>query len=136
MPHHEMGVMMAQMVLDRGADAEVRAIATQIRDTQTRETQEMREARRALAMSESVEPVPDPHADRDEAAMMSASGLDLDIMFLANIIPHHGLAIQMAHYALPNLQRADMRAMATNIEDDQAREIGELHAMLDRLRRQ
>ena len=51
-------------------------------------------------------------------------------MFLADMIPHHAGAIEMAHRALPNLKRADLQAMAMNIVSSQAKEIGELQDML------
>jgi uncharacterized protein (DUF305 family) len=132
-PHHEAAVMMADMVLARGADPEVRRLAGQIRDAQTREIEIMRVARRALGAAPEPPPIRDPHMDRGMATMRTLTGLALDRMFLEDMIPHHSAGLEPAHRAHPVLRRADLSQLATDIMATQAREIGEMHAMLDRL---
>lgn len=125
-PHHEMATHMADQVLARGASADIRMMAQRMKDAQMREIATMRAARQALVGSPQSPSHDDPHMMSEMTRMMAASGAALDAMFLTEMIPHHASAIEMSHRALPNLRRADMRALAIAIYDDQAREIGEM----------
>jgi uncharacterized protein (DUF305 family) len=51
-------------------------------------------------------------------------------MFVEDMIPHHSGAVSLAHRAKASLQRPDMQQLAAKIFDMQAKEIGELQAML------
>ena len=64
------------------------------------------------------------------AMMMQMSGAELDRMFLSDMIAHHAGALSMSHRAMPYLQRNELKTMAQNIFDSQAREIGDIHSML------
>lgn len=132
-PHHRGAVMMAEMVLARGADPEVRRMAVQMRDAQTREIAVMQDARRALGVAPDPATIPDPHMDRDMAAMRTLSGLALDRKFLEEMIPHHGGGLEPARRAHPVLRRPELLALATEMMDAQAREVGEMIGALERL---
>jgi uncharacterized protein (DUF305 family) len=132
-PHHRDAVMMAEMVLARGADPEVRRMAAEVRDAQTEEIALMAAARRALGVDAEPPPIHDPHMERDMDMMRSLSGVALDRMFLEEMIPHHGSGLEPAHRAHPVLRRSDLSALATDMMDAQSREIGEMRAVLDRL---
>jgi uncharacterized protein (DUF305 family) len=129
-PHHEMAVMMADMVLKKGSDAHVKEMAQTMKDAQASEIAELKATRKRLSGSDEVPEMHDPHMDEDMDAMMASSGAALDRMFLEHMIPHHAGAIQIAHNALPNLEEANLKAMAMKIVDDQAEEIGMIHDML------
>lgn len=133
-PHHQMAVHMAEMELARGADAEVKTMAERVKRDQTKEIEELLAIRKELTGCTAVAPIPDPHMDRDMQMMMEMSGRELDIMFVADMIPHHAGALQFTHYALPNLHEPELIALANNVIDAQAMEVGELHTMLQRLR--
>jgi uncharacterized protein (DUF305 family) len=131
-PHHQAAIEMATMELERGARADVKAMAQQIETAQMAEIAKMRDARQQLAGSADSPPLPpDPHMVADMAAMMTLSGAALDQRFLLDMIPHHAAGLPPAHRGRPHLQRADLRQMALDIFSAQAREIGEMKKMLD-----
>lgn len=70
------------------------------------------------------------HAEADMKMMMEATGAALDRLFLEEMLPHHAGAITMAHEALPYLEQSELRAMASQIIGDQAKEIGQIGEML------
>lgn len=133
--HHQMAIDMAEQVVERGADDAVQALAQQIIDAQTAELEILTTARSELmGMQDAPPPAPaDPHADADMTHMMAMSGAELDRMFLLDMIQHHASGLPPAHRALPELQRTDLRELATQIWDAQAQEIGEMRALLTTL---
>lgn len=130
-PHHQMAAQMADIELQKGTRAEVKAMAQMMKDMQTQEIAVLQGARQALTGS-SVVPTPpaDPHMEADHMALQAASGADVDRLFLEHMIPHHAEGISIAHRALPNLQRAEVRQIATNIVSSQAKEIGDMAELL------
>lgn len=131
-PHHEMALHMADMEIAKGTRDDVKALATRIRDAQTAEIALLKEARRQLTGQAEIPPPPtDPHMERDMNLMMSATGAEVDRMFLDDMIPHHAEGISIAHRALPNLDRADVRQNAEDVVANQAAEIGEMEGMRD-----
>lgn len=131
-PHHQGALIMADMILQRGAKAELKTMAQQMKDTQNQEIAQLRAARQQLVGSSETPADMDPHMQADIEHMQHLSGADLDRRFLEDMIPHHAGAIDMAHRALPNLKRADLRTMAMSIVSSQAKEVGELQDMLSR----
>ncbi len=133
-PHHRGAIEMAGMVLARGQSGDVKAFAQRVVTAQTQEIATMNAARKALKGSENTSGThDDPHMDADMARMRTLSGAALDREFLADMLPHHAGAIEMAHNALPNLRRADLQALARAIVADQADEIAEIRALLKAL---
>jgi uncharacterized protein (DUF305 family) len=129
-PHHEMAIMMAEQELARGNSAAVKTFAQRVKDAQMMEIAQLKAARKELTGSDVVPPPPpDPHMDMDMAMMMTMSGAALDMMFIDDMIPHHAGVLEVTHRAKDTLQRADIKALATKMFDDQAREIGELAAL-------
>lgn len=134
-PHHRMATEMAQMVIDRGASAELKSMAMKMKTDQTAEIDEMRAARMALVgTADSPPPPADPTQARNMVHMKTLSGTALDRMFLMEMIQHHAGALPVAHRGLPFLKRADMQSLARRIGGAQAKEIGELKEMLGELR--
>lgn len=134
-PHHQMAIEMANMVIDRGRPGNVRDLARQIRDTQAEEITKMKSARQMLTGSAESPPVPpDAHAEGDMARMMSVSGAELERLFLLEMIPHHAAGLPPAHRARPFLVRSDMQQLRQDIFDAQSREIGEMEMMLEEVR--
>ncbi len=68
----------------------------------------------------------------DMGKLSSASGTQVDRLFLKMMIPHHASAISMAQEALDTTARPQLRALALKIIDAQAQEIGLMHAIYDR----
>lgn len=131
-PHHEMAVRMADLVLQKGTRAEVKTMAQTMKEMQQQEIAVLQGARQALTGSATVPTPPtDAHMEADHMLLEQATGAQVDSLFLEHMIPHHAEAISLAHRALPNLQRADVRQIATNVVGDQAKEIGEMQELRD-----
>lgn len=129
-PHHRMAVHMADMELARGESADIKEMAQAMKDAQTAEIAKMESIRTQLAGSGEVPDHQDAHAEADMKKMMEATGAALDRLFLEEMLPHHAGAITMAHEALPYLEQSELRAMASQIIGDQAKEIGQIGEML------
>ena len=127
-PHHQMALEMADHEVMHGTDAEVKAMAAQMKEDQAREIEQLLRMREELTGCSNVPPIPDRHMERDMMMLMQASGLEVDILFLDHMIPHHAGAVQFTHNALPNLKREDLKEMAHDVIDTQSEEIGEMHA--------
>ena len=132
-PHHEMAVMMADLVLEKGSDAHVKEMAQTMKTAQTGEIAELKATRKRIDGSDEVPEMHDPHMDEDMDMMNGASGAALDRMFLEHMLPHHAGAIQIAHNAMPNLKEANLKTMAGKIIADQAEEIGMIQDMLSEM---
>lgn len=70
--------------------------------------------------------------EMDMGKLNRAKGRDFDKMFLEMMIPHHASAIVMAEEARNTSGRPQIRTLARNIIDAQAKEIGQMHALHDR----
>ncbi|GEM_PF-4739807 len=129
-PHHQKAIEMSQMELDKGTRADVKALAQRFKDAQAAEIAILTNARKALTGSATVPtPKTDPHMEADMAAMMAATGTEMDAMFLDDMIPHHAEGISLAHRALPSLTRTDVKDNANTVVSNQAKEIGEMQAL-------
>ena len=67
--------------------------------------------------------------EMDMGKLRRLRGGAFEKMFLAMMIPHHSSAIVMADEALKTTARPQIRSMARNIIDAQAKEIGDMHKM-------
>lgn len=129
--HHVDAVEMADMVIDRGTADEVKGLARNIHDAQTKEIDELRATRQQLTGSTDAEPPPpDSHMMSEMEHMKSMSGAELDYDFLEEMIPHHGSGIAPARYAVPHLCRFNLVRMAIQIYANQAQEIGNMIELL------
>jgi uncharacterized protein (DUF305 family) len=130
-PHHAMAVEMAEHEIAHGQDAAVIAMAKMMRDAQTAEIELMQSKRLELAGSADPTPMPeDPHATSEMAAMMKMTGAKLDMMFLEEMLVHHSSALPTSHRAKPHVSDQELQDLADSMFGDQAKEIGELEAML------
>jgi uncharacterized protein (DUF305 family) len=126
-PHHEMAVAMAGMVLERGSRMDVKQFAQRIKESQMAEIGQMKAMRAVITGSGDVPTAPrDPHAEMTMMVMMTQSGASLEQLFLDDMLAHHAGGIQLAHRSLPNLETTEMRGLAGQIVDVQATEIGEI----------
>lgn len=142
-PHHQSASDMAKIALERATDPEVKALAQKIIAAQTAEIAQMTEISEAgYGTTPSTEMMPmmthemmgmtmtmDMAADM---AMLESSATP-DVTFLQMMIPHHASALMMADEEIKNGANAEVKALAEKIKADQAKEIGEMQAMLARL---
>jgi uncharacterized protein (DUF305 family) len=140
-PHHQAAIEMAQVVLDRGRNPKVRALAQSIIDDQQNEINAMSalaqekwgfrpERHRAgpmgvlMAMPISM--------DMSTMADHMARTTQVDRMFLQMMIPHHAAAISMADELQNQGNDRRLVRMARTVISSQAREIARMQDMLDR----
>lgn len=129
--HHRDAVEMADMVIERGSAADVKSLAQQVRDAQTKEIKELQATRRRLTGNTTPVPLPhDSHMMSEMEHMRTLSGAELDYDFLEEMIPHHGSGITPARHAVPHLCRFNLVRMAVQIYSDQAEEIGQMIDLL------
>ena len=133
-PHHEMAIMMAEHVLAHGKDEEVQALADEMRTAQMQEVETMQAVREELTGDADGDPMPpDLHVQPEMEQMMAARGLELDRMFLEEMIPHHAGGVPTAHRAKPHVENPELAAMSDDIYHAQAEEIGKMQRLLENL---
>jgi uncharacterized protein (DUF305 family) len=130
-PHHQDAIDMAHHVIMRGASAEMKAMAEQMKTDQAAEIELMLRIRRDVAGSDAVDAAEDPHMQSEMAEMATMSGHELEIMFLREMVPHHAGAVVSSHRALPNLTNQELRDLALLTIDKQTREAAEMLDMLE-----
>lgn len=132
-PHHQRAIEMADIELANGAGAEVKQMAQRMKDDQAAEIQRLLDIRERLTECRELTVYPDPAMDADMEELREQSGDALDRAFLESMIPHHAGALQASHNALRSLQDEELRGIAEEVVREQAREVGEMRAMLDAL---
>lgn len=137
--HHAVAVDMAKAELASGRNPQVKALAQKVIDAQTKEISTMS---RIASTSYSFTPSPAPATpmgqmmgvpmttDMTTMAEMVKSASDPDTMFLKMMIPHHASAISMADEERKNGANGELKTLAGSIVADQAKEIGQMQAML------
>lgn len=137
-PHHEQAIQMSELVIAKGDDPTVIALAEQINAAQGPEIDQMN----TWLDDWDIDPAGSDGMDGmdgangmmsdDEMDMMSeAMGADLDRMFLETMIRHHQGAIRMAEVELEEGSNADVLALAQGIIDGQQAEIDQMQSMLE-----
>jgi uncharacterized protein (DUF305 family) len=140
-PHHQAAIEMAQVVLDRGRNPKVRALAQSIIDDQQNEINEMSAfAERKWGFR------PERHRSGPMGVLMGmpismdmsamadhmSTTTQVDRMFLQMMIPHHAAAISMADELFNQGSDQRLVRMARTVMSSQAREIARMQDLLDR----
>lgn len=152
-PHHEGAVKMADLVLKRSQNPEIRQLAESIKRDQTREIEQMKAWYKQWYKAD----VPDLNrpmiANRENMGMrgnMRMTGMinmmttdlkiletakdsDFDKVFLAEMIPHHKMALMMSNMIVDS-DRPEMRQLARNILRSQSQEIDQMQGWAINLR--
>lgn len=133
--HHQQAVEMSDMVLERGENAEVKALAQRIKDAQTSEIELMQGWLSEWGEDEAAmdHDMPGQMSEEDMAKLEEASGLELDKMFLEMMVPHHESAIEMAQTEVEDGESSDAKALAERVIEDQTAEIEEIKGLLAKL---
>lgn len=140
--HHQDGIEMAKLEESKGTRAEVKALATKIREGQEREIKEMeaaapKDSHAAGAMPHgAAAPVGHDAMTQTHHEMMEqmgaaskkkiedASGAAVDQAFLEEMAMHHEMAMQMA--TKTTFQNAELKKVAQKMAADQKRDLAEL----------
>jgi uncharacterized protein (DUF305 family) len=142
-PHHGQAVQMADMILAKTSNPDVKALAERIKGAQTPEIVTMAGWLKGWGQT-----VPDPYAHSagmtgmEHGGMMSdeqmnqldkASGAGADRVFLTQMQEHHAGAIDMAKTELAQGSNPEAKKLAGSISTSQTTEIAEMKAMLAKL---
>jgi uncharacterized protein (DUF305 family) len=147
-PHHQMAVHSAQMMIAGSERPELRDLAQRIISAQQTEIDQMGQWRAAWFPDAS--PAPSMTMMGGQGGMMGGQGgmmggqggmmggqggmmgdqTQMDRLFLEMMIPHHEAAISMARQALDESERPEMRGLAEAIISSQTAEIDEMHGYL------
>lgn len=142
--HHEQGIKMAQAENDKGQRSEVKQLASEILTGQEQEKKELESFNgdttsgtsgtsggghnmSGMGHMDMMKDMPQMKQGEDAVPrMQNASGADADRIFLASMIKHHEMAIQMSEQAKPKLKDATIRAFADKTIANQRKEVAEL----------
>jgi uncharacterized protein (DUF305 family) len=143
-PHHEQAIEMADMALERTENADIRTLATEIKDAQDPEIATMTGWLEAAG-----EDVPGMDgmagmdhsgmghsgmagmmSEEDMAALDAASGEEFDRMWLEMMIEHHEGAVVMAEEVLDTTSNPEVEALATAVVEGQTAEIAQMQELL------
>jgi uncharacterized protein (DUF305 family) len=133
-PHHQMAVHSAQMMIANSERPELRDLAQRIISAQQTEIDQMGQWR--AAWFPDAAPAPSMTMMGGQGGMMGGQGgmmgdqAQMDRLFLEMMIPHHEAAISMARQALDESERPEMRGLAEEIISSQTAEIDEMRGYL------
>ncbi len=133
--HHQGAVEMAQMVITKSGNGELKQFAQKIISDQKKEIATMKEwrdkwfagmpAAKNMEMSGMMDSMKMMSGD-EMKKMETASGKDFDLMFLDMMTPHHAGAITMAKEALAKAEHPEIKTLSNNIIKAQEAEIKQM----------
>ncbi|MDQ0577392.1 DUF305 domain-containing protein [Agromyces albus] len=133
-PHHEQAVEMSDLLLaEDGIDDRVRDLATQIKNAQQPEIDQMTEMLSEWGQEESGMGGMDGGgllSDEDMTALEDATGDDAARLFLEGMIVHHEGAIEMAEAEAADGENAEAKELAETIIAAQTDEIAVMQELL------
>jgi uncharacterized protein (DUF305 family) len=128
-PHHEQALEMSEIALTNSSDVEVIELATQIRDAQAPEIEEMSSwpgVNPKVHMGHFM----DGMLTKSEIeALRKARGIEFDRLFLRGMIKHHEGAIEMAQEVIAS-KNSEVGALASAIINAQESEIKKMRELL------
>lgn len=134
-PHHQQAVDMGNLAETRASNAEVTALASEIRDEQAPEIEQMEAWLTAAGASDHMGHdmgMDGMLSDAEFAALEAATGTEFDRLFVAGMIAHHEGAIQMTQM-ISDSANAEVRALAEAIVSSQTAQIVTLKELLAKL---
>ena len=134
-PHHQQAVDMGTLAETRAKDAEVKALAAQIKSEQAPEIAQMKSwleiANAGMDMGHDMG-MEGMLSQEDFAALESATDTEFDRLFVAGMIAHHEGAVDMAKMVL-NSSNVEAKSLGEAIVESQTKQIEELKSILKRL---
>lgn len=126
--HHEDAVLMAEMALTKAEHEELKQLAEEIRDNQSKEIDDMRAWYKSWFESEVRESSAGSlkmMEDMTDLESLESARL-FDKEFIEQMIPHHQMAIMMASMLINRTERVEMKQLAENIIKTQTEEINRM----------
>lgn len=130
--HHEGAVTMAQMVLAKSQNEELKKFAQKVIDDQQKEIKQMKDWREKWFAGKPPAVNMEMPGMMDSMKMMSsdeikkmetATGADFDLHFLEMMILHHEGAVTMSRDALAKAERQEIKTLSNQIIREQEAEI-------------
>jgi uncharacterized protein (DUF305 family) len=136
-PHHQQAIDISDLALTKSADAELLALAKDIRDEQAAEIVKMKawlkDAGADLEMGHSMNhSMGGMLSDSDLAALKAATGKSFDLLWLKGMTGHHDGAIDMAAM-IENATNADIKSFGQAIVTAQSAQNKQMAAMIKRM---
>ena len=133
--HHEMGIEMMQMAVNKAQSKDVKAEAQKMMDDQKKEIPELKSLRNEVKANapEAVNVDMPGMEAMDHSKLEQATGTEFDRMFLDMTIKHHQGAVEMSDLALEKAQSAEVKSKAQAIHDKQKAEISKMEKMKEKL---
>jgi uncharacterized protein (DUF305 family) len=136
-PHHQQAVDISNLALETSKDAELIALATDIRDGQVAEIIQMKswlreadaEAEMGHSMGDSMGGMLD---DQELADLKAATGTNFDLLWLKGMTIHHDGALHMSTM-IRDARNAEIKSFGENIVSAQTAQIEQMKIMIERL---
>jgi uncharacterized protein (DUF305 family) len=131
-PHHEQAIEMSDLALATSQDPEVLALATQIKNAQAPEIDQMKSWGGSHMDSHAGHMMDGMLSEEAINELKSARGVEFDRLFLEGMIRHHEGAIDMAN-DVDDSKNPDVAKLAQSILITQRAEIELMKELLQRL---
>lgn len=137
--HHQDGIAMGRMALDKSQDSEIRSMAQKMIDDQSREIDQLQSLRgdgpkaTQQEMMKITGMMPESEMQRDMARLEAATGHEFDIAWTEIVAKHHSGAIRMSNDQIRNGANAGLKEIARHIRDKQTQERKQLLAKHEQL---
>lgn len=127
--HHQMGIEMAKLAQNKASHAELKNFATKMAEDQQKDTTQLQQWRDEWYAGQ---PKPDhmnmagmsgmKMPQMDMSKLEATSGNQFDLLFIAMIVPHHQMAIDMSQKALKQAQHKQLKTFARTTINKQQKE--------------
>ncbi len=122
LPHHEQAIVMSDLALKNSNNPEVIALATEIKNAQAPEIEQMKSWGDLDMSSHAGHGMSGMLSDNELKELESTTGGEFDLLFLEGMIKHHKGAIEMAEM-VSDSQNQEVSALAKQIIKVQKAEI-------------
>ncbi|MFN2387718.1 MAG: DUF305 domain-containing protein [Thermoanaerobaculia bacterium] len=129
--HHQMSIDMVRIAEGKFSDKELGRLAKKMAEDQGKENAQMKQWREqwfpGAPNAENMQmPGMASMGNMDMSHMQTASGTELDRMFVDMMVPHHQSGIEMARDALAKAEHQEIRDLAEKMIAKQQKEIDEM----------
>lgn len=134
-PHHDQALVIAEYAAKKSSNADILALANQIKQTQEPEILQM-----TSWLQTAGAPLGDASAhaghmdgmlsEAELAELEAAGGTDFDVLWLKSMIKHHEGAISMTQSLVEDSKNAEVAALARQVIENQSNEIDYMTQLL------
>jgi uncharacterized protein (DUF305 family) len=129
-PHHEQALLMSEIALSNSQSAEIQDLATQIRDAQDPEIEQMKSWPAVNPTLHAGHTMDGMLTESELDQLRRATGPEFDRLFLVGMIKHHQGAIDMAKPVIESMN-SEVQQLAREIIRAQEAEIALMRELLD-----